>query len=59
MRISVDASLHSSSELVFSGPRTGSVGHPSFWDKECFITTIILKGFSSAEELKDTIMHFP
>ena len=32
-----EASLPSSSKLVFSGPRTGSGSPPSFWNKECFI----------------------
>ena len=36
IRIRVDASFHSSSKLVLSGPGTGSGGLP-FWNKECFI----------------------
>ena len=44
IRIRVDASLHSSSKLVFSGPGTGSGDPPSFWKEECCIkllTTLI------------------
>ena len=37
IRIRVGASLHSSSKLVFSPPRTGSGGLPSFGDAEGFL----------------------
>ena len=32
------------------------VGPPSFWNKEYFITSFILEGFSSAEEFKAIFM---
>ena len=35
IRIGVEASLHCFSKLVFSGPRTGPGGLPSFWKLEC------------------------
>ena len=45
----MDASFHSSSNLVFSGPGTGSSG-PSLW-------LSFIDGFSSSEELKDLVMY--
>ena len=45
----VDASLCSSSKLVFSGSGTDS-GGPSLWFP-------FVGGFSSAEELKDMVMY--
>ena len=47
----VDASFHSSSELVFSSPRTGS-GSPPLW-------LSFVWGFPSAEELRDTVLSIP
>ena len=44
IRIGMDASFHSSSQLVFSGPRTGSGGSP-LW-------VSLVGAFSSAEELR-------
>ena len=48
IRIRIDASFHSSSQLVFSGPRTGSGGPALLFS--------FIGGFSSIEELKDTVM---
>ena len=45
IRIRIDKSFHSSSELVFIGLRTGS-GGPSLWFS-------FVGGFISSEELKD------
>lgn len=47
IRSRVEASWHSSSELVLGDRRTGSGGPP------------LCCGFSSAEELKHTIMYIP
>ena len=44
-RIRVEAGLQSSSSLVFSGLWTGSGGPPSFWNEECFITSLVCWGF--------------
>ena len=37
IKIRGEASLHVLPELVFSGPKTGSGGRPTSWNKECFI----------------------
>ena len=51
IRIRIVASFHSSSKLVFSGPRTGS-GGPPLW-------LSFVGSFSSAEELEDIVMYIP
>ena len=50
IRIRVDARFHSS-ELVFSGPRTGYGGAPLWFS--------FVGGFSFAEELRDSVMYIP
>ena len=47
----MQAFIHSSSKLVFSGPRTGSGGPP--------LMLSFVEGFSSAERLKDIGMYIP
>ena len=41
IRIRIDASLHSSLELVFRGPGTGSGGPPSFRQDGCFVEELM------------------
>ena len=51
IRIRVDASFPSPSELVFSGPSIGSGSAPLWFS--------FVGGFSSAGELKTTVIYIP
>lgn len=51
VKIKVDAGFHSSSQLVFSGPRIGSDSPP--------LGCSFVGGFNSAEKVKDFVMYIP